>query len=92
MLHAGLLIYGRKIEDKQFFLRRITTLSLYLYATLSVLARLEAEEKTGKDVSEDLKLLDYFLEEARQSRKRNKGLFQPRQEALHKKVFKASAF
>lgn len=91
MLHAGFLIYGNKIEEKQFFLRRITNLSLYLYAILSMLARLDAEEKMGKDVSEDLELLDYFLEEARQSRKRNKGLFQNRQEALHKKVFKATA-
>jgi acyl-CoA dehydrogenase family protein 9 len=90
LLHAGLLIYGKKIEDRQFFLRRITNLSLYLYAILSVLARLVAEEKMGKDVTENLKLLDYFLEEARQSRKRNKGLFQPRQEALHKKVFKTT--
>jgi acyl-CoA dehydrogenase family protein 9 len=87
MIHAGLLFYGRKIQDKQFFLRRITNLSLYLYGIISVIARVEAAERMGRDVSEDLTLLGYFLEEARQSKKRDKRFFGNRMEALHKKVF-----
>ncbi|MGD8372289.1 MAG: acyl-CoA dehydrogenase family protein, partial [Syntrophobacterales bacterium] len=87
MIHAGLLFYGRKIQDKQFFLRRITNLSLYLYGIISVVARVEAAERMGRDVSEDLTILGYFLEEARQSKKRDKRFFSSRQEALHKKVF-----
>ncbi|UCE84236.1 MAG: acyl-CoA dehydrogenase family protein [Deltaproteobacteria bacterium] len=87
MIHAGLLFYGRKIQDKQFFLRRITNLSLYLYGIISLVARVEAAERMGRDVSEDLALLGYFLEEARQSKKRDKRFFSSRQEALHKKVF-----
>jgi acyl-CoA dehydrogenase family protein 9 len=89
MLHAGLLIYGRKIQDKQFVLRRITNLSLYLYGIICVLAKLDAAQKMGRDVSEDLKVLAYFIEEARQSRKCNRGLFPTRKEILHKKVFRA---
>jgi len=88
LLLTGLLIYGNKIVNKQFFLRRITNLSLYLYGLVTVLAKVDAAEKMGRDVSEDLGLLAYFLEEARQARKRDKRLFISRHEALHKKVFK----
>jgi acyl-CoA dehydrogenase family protein 9 len=88
MLHAGLLIYGRGVMEKEFFLRRVTTLSLYLYGILSVLARLEAERKAGRDVTKELRLLDYFLAEARQVRKLNGRVLASRQEALHSKIFR----
>ena len=88
LLLTGLLIYGNKMVNKQFFLRRITNLSLYLYGLVAVLAKVDAAEKMGRDVSEDLGLLAYFLEEARQARKHDKRLFISRQDSLHKKVFK----
>jgi acyl-CoA dehydrogenase family protein 9 len=88
MLHAGLLIHGRKVVDKEFFLRRVTTLSVYLYGILSVLARLEAARKAGKDVTRERRLLDYFLAEARQARKVNGRVLSSRQESLHYKIFK----
>ncbi|MEE8622098.1 MAG: acyl-CoA dehydrogenase family protein [Syntrophobacteria bacterium] len=86
LLHAGLLIYGKKIQDKQFFLRRITNLSLHLYGLVAVLAKIDGAKKMGRDISEDLRILSYFLEVARQSRKRDKRLFGSRKEALHKNV------
>ena len=86
LLHAGLLIYGKKIQDKQFFLRRITNLSLHLYGLVAVLAKIDGAKKMGRDISEDLRILSYFLEVARQSRKRDKHLFRSRKEALHKNV------
>ncbi|MBW2721819.1 MAG: acyl-CoA dehydrogenase family protein [Deltaproteobacteria bacterium] len=88
LLHAGLLIYGKEIQNKQFFLRRITNLSLHLYGLVAVLAKIDARKKMGRDVSEDLRILSYFLEVARQSRKRDKHLFSSRKEALHKNVVK----
>jgi acyl-CoA dehydrogenase family protein 9 len=87
LLHAGLLIYGKRIHNKQFFLRRLTTLSLYLFGLISVLAKIDAAEKVGADVSEDLKVLEYLVEEAREVRRGNKSLFPSRREALHKKIF-----
>ena len=87
LLHAGLLIYGKRIHNNQFFLRRLTTLSLYLFGLISVLAKIDAAQKAGADVSEDLKVLDYLVEEARQARRGNKHLFYSRREALHKKIF-----
>lgn len=86
LLHAGLLIYGKKIMNKQFFLRRITNLSLHLYGLIAVLAKIDGAKKMGRDISEDLRILSYFLEVARQSRKHDKRLFRSRTEALHKNV------
>lgn len=89
MLLAGMIIYGRRIRDKQFVLRRITELSLHLYGIICILAKIEAAKKTGRDVSEDLTVLAYFMEEVRQSRKADKGLFPTRKDSLHKKIFGA---
>jgi acyl-CoA dehydrogenase family protein 9 len=88
MLHAGLLLHGKKVLEKEFFLRRVTTLSVYLYGILSVLARLEAARKAGKDVTRERRLLDYFLAEARQARKVNCRVLSSRQESLHHKIFR----
>lgn len=87
LLQVGLLIYGKKIQNREFFLRRLTNLSLYLFGIVSVLAKIDAQQKMGRDVSEDLKILAYFVEEARRVRKDNTRLLNSRQEALHKKIF-----
>ena len=87
LLQVGLLIYGKRIQHREFFLRRLTNLSLYLFGIVSVLAKIDAEQKMGRDVSEDLKILAYFLEEARRVRKDNTRLLSSRQEVLHKKIF-----
>jgi acyl-CoA dehydrogenase family protein 9 len=87
MLCVGMLIYGKKIQNKQFFLRRLTNLSLYLFGIISVLAKIDAAQKMGRDVSEDLKILAYFVEEARQVRKDNARLLRSKKEALHRKIF-----
>jgi len=39
-------------------------------------------------VAEDLKLLAFFVEEARQYRRQNKGLFSYKKELIHKKIYK----
>jgi len=86
MILAGFLIYGRSITRKEFFLRRITTLSLYLYGVIAVLAKLEAARKSGRSTESDLNILKYFLEEARQVKKHNLSILPTRQERLHKKI------
>jgi len=86
MILAGFLIYGGSIGRKEFFLRRITILSVYLYGVVTVLAKLEAARKSGCSINTDLEVLAYFLEEARQVRKLNRGVFSTRQERLHRKI------
>ena len=87
LLQVGLLIYGKRIQNREFFLRRLTNLSLYLFGIVSVLAKIDAEQKMGRDVSEDLQILAYIVEEALQVRKDNRRLLNSRQESLHKKIF-----
>ena len=86
MILVGFLIYGQSITRKEFFLRRITTLSLYLFGIIAVLAKLEAALKSGRSIESDLNILRYFLEEARQIRKHNLSLFPTRKEKIHKKI------
>jgi acyl-CoA dehydrogenase family protein 9 len=91
MIYGGLLLYGKNLVEKQFFLRRVTALSLYLYGIVCVLAKIEAAQRADKDIDADLTLLSYFLEEARLSRRCAKGLHTARLEKIHKKVFKNMA-
>jgi acyl-CoA dehydrogenase family protein 9 len=86
MILIGLLIYGQSVTRKEFFLRRITTLSLYLYGIIAVLAKLKAARKSGRSTESDLSILAYFLEEARQVKKQHGHVFPKRQEKYHKKI------
>ena len=89
MLLWGLLIHGKEASQHQFFLRRITTLSLYLYGLLALLAKPAAEEKAGLLKGEDLLRLQYFLEEAKEARKKNRRFFDSRKERLSTTLAKA---
>jgi acyl-CoA dehydrogenase family protein 9 len=82
----GLLFYGKKIFYKQFFLRRITYHSLYFFGILATMASIESNTKAGKGVSEELNVLDFFVEEAWQYRRRNKRLFKYKRERIHRKI------
>ena len=86
MILAGLMLFGRSMTQKQFLLRRITTLSLYLYGIIAVLAKIEAARTSGRSIAADLDILAYFLEEARRVGKLNRRLFPTRQEQLHHKI------
>jgi acyl-CoA dehydrogenase family protein 9 len=86
MLAAGLLMYGRKISDKQFFLRRITHLSLDLFGTLALLSRIEAARQKGRDVATDLHLLDYFISAAKNERRADGFWSAFRRERFHARV------
>jgi acyl-CoA dehydrogenase family protein 9 len=86
MILIGFLFYGKAIAQREFFLRRITTLSLYLYGIIAVLAKLDAARKTGRALSTDLEALDYFAEEARRVSKHNRRIFSSKQERLHHKI------
>jgi acyl-CoA dehydrogenase family protein 9 len=88
MLAAGSILYGKKIMSMEFLLRRISTLSLYLYGILAALAKISADREANRSQSEDLLLLSYFLEEAKEVRKVNKSIFASRKEKLNSTIFK----
>ena len=86
MLLAGLLLYGKKISEKQFYLRRITHLSLDLFATLAMLSRIETARQKGRRVADELDLLDYFVSAAKKARRADRFRSGLRHERIHAKV------
>ena len=86
MILTGILLYGRSMARKEFLLRRITTLSLYFYGLIAMLASVETARKSGRPIDADLDLLAYFLEEARQTRKLNRRMLSNRLEKAHRKI------
>ena len=87
MFFLGLLLYGKKLPEKQFFLRRWTTLSMYTYGLLAILAKMSALRSRNMQKEGDRDLLLYFVEEVGEVRKQNKRLLPDKKERLHKVVF-----
>jgi acyl-CoA dehydrogenase family member 9 len=83
----GMLFHGKRLQDKEYLLRRITTLSLYLFGVLALLAKIAADIKSGTARKEDLSLLDIFVEEAKEVSRANRRLFDSRREALNGQIF-----
>jgi acyl-CoA dehydrogenase family protein 9 len=89
MLYLGLLFYGKKASQSEFFSRRITTLSLYTFGILCLLAGMRPDPASGSYSEEDLGILAYFLEEAKEAKAANNRIFDSRKERLHKRVFES---
>jgi acyl-CoA dehydrogenase family member 9 len=87
MLLLGIVFYRDKVGERQFFLRRVTTLSLYAFGILSVLVRISGDLKSGIPNSGDLNLLRYFLEEAKEARCKNTRIFDTKKEKLGAVIF-----
>jgi acyl-CoA dehydrogenase family protein 9 len=83
----GLIEYGTKIGGREYFLRRMTTLSVYSFGLIAVLAKLEADRRAGRRRAEDIMLLSYFIEEARAARAAGRQFFDTRQERLIGRIF-----
>ena len=80
---AGILLYREKVFAKQYYLRSITNLSVYLYAIVAMLARIESSRCAGYHTEEDLLILKLFTEKARQVRKKYFRLLPSREESLN---------
>ena len=89
MLCLGLLVYGRKVFRQEFFLRRITTLSLYMLGILSVLSRMEADRRIGRLDPGDIEMLRYFVAEAAEVRGRNRSILDSGIDKLNAKTFES---
>lgn len=82
MLFLGPVLHQDKLAEKEFYLRRISTLSLYTYGILAVLAKIQEDRRTGGNVEQDLILLQYFLDEAREARRHHRGYRESAREKL----------
>jgi len=86
LISGGALFFGGNLLHKQFLLRRITYLSIYMFGILSALAHIEATHKAGQDGRREMQLLAFFTEEARLFRKHHSNLFATPIERLHKRI------
>ena len=82
MLLLGIVFHGEKVVERQFFLRRMTTLSLYAFGILSLLAKISADMKSGGPKSGDIDLLRYFLAEAKEARCKSRRILDTKKEKL----------
>jgi acyl-CoA dehydrogenase family protein 9 len=85
-LNAGLIVYGNKISRKEFLLRRLTTLSLYAYGTLALLARYDQQHQGDPDPL-GLLVLKTFMAEGRWARKDSLHLFETKHDSLTRQLF-----
>jgi acyl-CoA dehydrogenase family protein 9 len=87
LVHMGLLKYGGYIVSREFFLRRITNLSMACYSLLTTLAALDNAQKSGQDISDRLNLLEYLTQEARATLRSQGRIEESELEKAHHKVF-----
>ena len=89
MLLGGMIYYGRDVVKREFYLRRITDLSVQVFILLSSLTFIEKVGSEGRNIWTYLDFLEYYLAEIQSSAC---GAFQIRpslKDKLHHKVFKA---
>ncbi len=84
----GMAEYGQEITEKEFFLRRITLISLYNFGLIAMAAYIRYLKKTGKLAQTHLKVLEYFTEEAKAIYKTSQKYLIPYKEIIHKKLIK----
>jgi hypothetical protein len=87
LLLSGLLLYGRSIArgqtaNREFLLRRITTLSLAL------LSEADQKQRAGELEAGDLRILECFAAEAKEARRKNRWLFDSKKERLNSALFR----
>ena len=93
LLLSGLLLYGKAIArgqtaDREFLLRRITTLSLYTFGVLALLSQVDQKQKTKGLEPKDLRILECFVAEAKEARRQNRRFFDSKKERLNSALFR----
>ena len=85
----GSVRYGKNITEHEFFLARITGLSLYTFGIMAMLAMIESHRKQGLNIKEELLLLEYFVAEAEENRRHETSPVRGKMEKLHQRIFHA---
>jgi acyl-CoA dehydrogenase family protein 9 len=89
LLLAALLLYGKSIAkenpaNREFLLRRITTLSLYTFGILALLSEMDHKARLEPH---DERMLLYFVAEAREARRKNSRFFDSKKERISSALF-----
>jgi len=96
LLLSGLLLYGKAIArgqtaDREFLLRRITTLSLYTFGILALLSQMDQKQKAKGIEPVDARILECFVAEAKEARRQNRRFFDSKKERLNSALFREMA-
>lgn len=83
----GLLLFGKKIPDRQFLLKRISLLSVYYFAIVSVVARLNKMPSRDPKTDADFAALALLIDEALRFKRSNQRLRSYRSETLVNETF-----
>ena len=62
LLYRGLKKYRRNIVNEEYYLRKITNLSIYIYIIISLLAKIQKMRDKKFDIKMELEALSYFSE------------------------------
>ena len=92
MLLAGMIYYGGSVLKREFYLRRVTDLSVQAFILISSIAFIDKTRQEGNDINEYLEylnFLDYYLAEIQTPRRSASQVRPNLKEKLHHKVFKA---
>jgi len=73
MLLLGPVLHKKDLAKREFYLRRLSTLSLFTYGILAVLAKIQEDRRIGRNDEQGPMLLEYFLDEAREARRINRS-------------------
>jgi acyl-CoA dehydrogenase family protein 9 len=88
MVHLGLLRHGKGLVSRQFFLRRVTHLSLAAYQLISALLWAQARQKEGHEITAELNLLNYLSAEAAETLRTSDTIPDTPKEIAGQAVFK----
>ena len=89
MLLAGVIYYGRDVHKREFFLRRVTDLSVQSFLLLSSIAFIHKMRLEGCDIGESLNFLAYYLADIQSPVCRSSRIRPDLKEKLHHKIFEA---
>ncbi len=87
MLLAGLVYYGKGVVRREFFLRRITHLSVQVFVLISALAFIDKLRQEDRNIWYYLDFLKYYLAEIASSGREAKRVRPNLKERLHKRIF-----
>jgi len=82
MLLLGPVLHKKDLAKREFYLRRLSTLSLFTYGILAVLAKIQEDRRIGRNDEQGPMLLEYFLDEAREARRINRSYRESARERL----------
>ena len=87
MLVAGMFLYGKRITEKEFFLRRITVQSIDAFLLLSAAAYIKKAVDSGRNVDDWKAYLEYYIALIGARRRKETRIRPDYLERMHHRVF-----